>query len=70
MFQGSAAEIRDDLRAYDALGVSHVVFDAAHSDLKSTLENMERFMVDVRPMVAERRGTSRPAGSARAKKRR
>jgi probable F420-dependent oxidoreductase len=68
MFQGTAAEIRDDLRAYDALGVSHVVFDAAHSDLKSTLENMERFAVDVRPMVAERRavgaGGARPARAA------
>jgi len=65
MFQGSAAEIRDDLRAYDALGVSHVVFDAAHSDLKATLENIERFAGEVRPMVAERRtdgaGGGRPA---------
>jgi hypothetical protein len=65
MFQGSAAEIRDDLRAYETLGVSHVIFDAAQPDLKSVLQNMERFARDVRPIVA----TGSRAGGL-AKKRR
>jgi probable F420-dependent oxidoreductase len=62
MFQGTAAEIRDDLRAYAALGVSHVIFDAAHSDLKSMLQNMERFANDVRPLVASGARPARAAG--------
>ena len=66
MFQGTATEIRDDLRAYEALGVSHVVFDAAHPDLKSVLQNMERFASDVRPVVAGGARTARSAGQARA----
>jgi probable F420-dependent oxidoreductase len=62
LFQGTAAEIRDDLRAYEALGVSHVVFDAAHADLKSVLTNMERFAHDVRPLVARASRAARPVG--------
>jgi probable F420-dependent oxidoreductase len=55
MFQGTASEVIDDIRAYQALGVSHFVFDAAHADLKSLLQNLERFAEDVRPKLAERR---------------
>ena len=69
MFQGTAAEIRDDLRAYETLGVSHVIFDAAQPDLKSVLRNMERFAHDVRPIVATRSRAARAAGGL-AKKRR
>jgi probable F420-dependent oxidoreductase len=62
MFQGTAAEIRDDLRAYETLGVSHVVFDAAHPDLQSVLQNMERFARDVRPVVATASRAARGVG--------
>jgi probable F420-dependent oxidoreductase len=69
MFQGTAAEIRDDLRAYEALGVSHVIFDAAHPDLKSVLQNMERFARDVRPIVATALRAARAAGGLTEKRR-
>jgi probable F420-dependent oxidoreductase len=69
MFQGTAAEIRDDLRAYAALGVSHVIFDAAHSDLKSVLQNMDRFANDVRPLVANGARPARAAGGLSEKRR-
>jgi probable F420-dependent oxidoreductase len=55
LFQGTAAEVAGDLRAYRDLGVSHVVFDPTHPDLKVALTNLERFARDVRPLVAERR---------------
>ena len=69
MFQGTAADLRDDLRAYEALGVSHVVFDAAHADLKSTLDNMRRFADDVRPVVARGASTGRTEGDLAQKRR-
>jgi len=63
MFQGTATEVLDDIRAYQSLGVSHIVFDAAHADLKSVLDNMARFADEVRGK-AERRGSgSRDTGS-------
>lgn len=54
LFQGTATEVLEDVRRYQALGVSHLVFDATHADLKSVLDNMNRFAEDVRPKV--RRG--------------
>ena len=55
LFQGTAAEVVADLRAYEALGVSHVVFDPTHQDLESVLANMTRFAEDVRPRLARGR---------------
>ena len=52
LFQGSAAEVIADVRAYQALGVTHFVFDPTVQDLKAVLANMERFAHDVRPRVA------------------
>ena len=69
MFQGTPAEIGDDLRAYATLGVSHVIFDAAHPDLKSVLQNMERFAHDVRPALTSAGTPARAAGGLRAKRR-
>ena len=65
MFQGTAADIRDDLRAYETLGVRHVIFDAAHPDLKSVLQNMERFAADVRPVVTTASRAARAASQKR-----
>ena len=69
MFQGTPAEIGDDLQAYATLGVSHVIFDAAHSDLKSVLQNMERFAQDVRPVVASAAKSAPAAGGLLGKRR-
>jgi hypothetical protein len=55
LFQGTAAEVLGDLRRYEALGVSHVVFDPVRPELRSVLDNMARFADDVRPKLARRR---------------
>jgi probable F420-dependent oxidoreductase len=64
MFQGTPAEVLADIQAYAAVGVTHVVFDAAHPDLRSVLQNMERFAHDVRPRLAR---AARPAGRGRTR---
>jgi probable F420-dependent oxidoreductase len=69
MFQGTAREVIDDIRAYQALGVTHFVFDAAHPDLKSVLQNMERFAEDVRPVVARGARPARAEGGLAEKRR-
>jgi probable F420-dependent oxidoreductase len=55
LFQGTADEVVADLRRYQALGVSHVVFDATASDLAGVLANLDRFANDVRPKLKARR---------------
>ena len=54
LFQGTAAQVADDLRRYQAAGVTHVVFDPVHADLKATLASLERFAEEVRPKVVRR----------------
>ena len=51
LFQGTAAEVIDDVRRYQALGVSHIVFDPVRPDVKAALASLERFAHDVRPKV-------------------
>jgi hypothetical protein len=58
LFQGTAAEVTDDVRRYQALGVSHFVFDPVRPDLKAVLTNMDRFANEVRPKVARAKGSS------------
>jgi len=51
LFSGTAAEVIEDVRAYQRLGVTHFVFDPAPQDLKGRVAMMERFAGDVRPRV-------------------
>jgi alkanesulfonate monooxygenase SsuD/methylene tetrahydromethanopterin reductase-like flavin-dependent oxidoreductase (luciferase family) len=51
LFQGTAAEVIADIRAYQAAGVTHFVFDPTVPELKAALTNMERFAHDVRGKV-------------------
>lgn len=51
LFQGTAAEVADDVRRYQGLGVSHFVFDPVRPDLRAALTNMDRFANEVRPKV-------------------
>jgi probable F420-dependent oxidoreductase len=54
MFQGTAAEVIGDIRRYEALGVSHMVFDPVRPELRSLLDNMARFAEEVRPKFSRR----------------
>jgi alkanesulfonate monooxygenase SsuD/methylene tetrahydromethanopterin reductase-like flavin-dependent oxidoreductase (luciferase family) len=51
LFQGTAADVIADIRAYASAGVTHFVFDPTVPDLKAALTNMERFAQDVRGKV-------------------
>jgi len=51
LFQGTASEVIDDVRRYQVLGVSHIVFDPVRPDVKAALASLERFAHDVRPKV-------------------
>jgi probable F420-dependent oxidoreductase len=51
MFQGTAAEVVADIRRYQALGVTHFIFDPVRPDLAKVLASMQRFANDVRPKV-------------------
>jgi len=51
LFKGTAAQVIEDIRQYQALGVTHFVFDFTTSDDKAAGANMERFAEDVRPKV-------------------
>jgi probable F420-dependent oxidoreductase len=50
-FRGTAQDVIRHIRSYQALGVSHFVFDPASPDLKGQLTLMERFAEEVRPKV-------------------
>lgn len=70
-FQGTADEIAADIRRYQALGVSHFVFDHTVQELRAVLANMERFASDVRPKLgrsSSARGKAATAGRAKTAK--
>ena len=50
-FRGEPAEVIRQIKSYQALGVSHFVFDLAAPDLRGQLTLMERFAEEVRPKV-------------------
>jgi len=64
-FQGSADEIVADIRRYQALGISHFVFDHTVQERRAVLANIERFAADVRPKLS-RSGAGRSAASSAA----
>ncbi|MBI4589493.1 MAG: LLM class F420-dependent oxidoreductase [Candidatus Rokubacteria bacterium] len=51
LFRGTAEQVIADIREYQALGVTHFVFDPTAPDPKAHAANMERFAEDVRPRV-------------------
>jgi probable F420-dependent oxidoreductase len=61
-FRGNAAEVLQDIRAYQAVGVTHFIFDPVSPELRAQLATMERFAAEVRP--AARTVRSAPAGAA------
>lgn len=50
-FIGTADQVMADIRQYQALGVTHFVFDPTVQDLKHMLSNLERFAEEVLPKV-------------------
>jgi probable F420-dependent oxidoreductase len=50
-FRGTAQDVIRHIKRYQALGVSHFVFDPAPQDLKGQLMLIERFAQEVRPKV-------------------
>ena len=50
-FRGTPADVIAHIKAYQALGVSHFVFDLAPTDLRGQLSLMERFAQEIRPKV-------------------
>jgi probable F420-dependent oxidoreductase len=64
-FQGTADEIAADIRRYQALGVSHFVFDHTVQELRAVLSNMERFASEVRPKLSRAGGGRAAAASSR-----
>ncbi|MBI4610905.1 MAG: LLM class F420-dependent oxidoreductase [Candidatus Rokubacteria bacterium] len=55
MFRGTADQVVADIRQYQALGVTHFVFDFPVPDLKQILAGMERFAAEVLPKVRRAR---------------
>ena len=51
LFRGTAAEVIEDIRTYQRLGVTHFVWDLTAPDLKGALALLDRFAADVRPKV-------------------
>ena len=50
-FSGTPEQVAGDIRAFERLGVRHLMLGFQRDTLEETLERMERFMSDVRPLV-------------------
>jgi probable F420-dependent oxidoreductase len=48
-FSGSAAQIAEDIAAYERVGVSELVFDFRSESLSESLDRMERFAAAIKP---------------------
>jgi probable F420-dependent oxidoreductase len=53
VFTGNDPEVAQDIEAYRALGVRHLLFNFARPTLKESLAAMERFATKVLPLVAK-----------------
>jgi probable F420-dependent oxidoreductase len=51
LFTGEPERIAEDIRTYEAMGVSEVVFDFRRPPVSKTIENMAHFMTEVAPLV-------------------
>ncbi len=50
-FSGTAEQVADDIRAFAAIGVDELIFDFRGESLAESLERMDRFAAEVRPLV-------------------
>ena len=51
LFTGEPEQIAQDLRTYEAMGVSELTFDFRCPTLSETLDRMSHFMKEVAPLV-------------------
>src|SRR5207245_11423289 len=65
-FQGTADQVAADIRRYQALGVSHFVFDHTVQEVRAVIANMERFASDVRPRVTGGRKAAASSAGGRS----
>jgi alkanesulfonate monooxygenase SsuD/methylene tetrahydromethanopterin reductase-like flavin-dependent oxidoreductase (luciferase family) len=59
LLQGTAAQVIADIRAFQAVGVTHFVFSATKHETAAALDNMKRFAEEVRPHVEDQGMQSR-----------
>jgi probable F420-dependent oxidoreductase len=52
-FRGTASEVIQDIRGYQAVGVTHFIFDLTPPDVRGQLALMDRFAADVRPRTSK-----------------
>jgi alkanesulfonate monooxygenase SsuD/methylene tetrahydromethanopterin reductase-like flavin-dependent oxidoreductase (luciferase family) len=52
-FTGTDADVAQDIKAYRALGVQHLLFNFARPTLKESLAAMERFAAKVLPLAGQ-----------------
>jgi hypothetical protein len=50
-FAGEAAQIVEDIKTYEALGVRELIFDFRAPTIAETLDRMDHFMTEVAPLV-------------------
>ena len=48
---GNAQDIAGDIKAFEELGVRHILFNFLGASLQESLDNMEGFAADVMPLV-------------------
>ena len=52
IFTGAPEQIAEDISAFAGLGVQHLLFNFQRATLAETLEAMERFMAEIRPLAS------------------
>jgi len=51
LFTGESVRIAEDIRAYEALGVTEMAFDFRSPPVSRSLDRMQQFMDEVAPLV-------------------
>ena len=53
IFTGAPRQVVSDIKAFEELGVRHLMFNFQAGTLQETLENMDRFATEVRPLAED-----------------
>ena len=52
VFTGRPQQIADDIKSFEAQGVRHLMLNMQHDTLDGSLDRMERFAANVKPLAA------------------